>query len=68
MMTRKDYQLIADVLWRAGNWPTKEWIVDEFIKTLEANNPRFNPEIFRKASVSWHSPGPEYIDRSLPVS
>jgi len=51
MMTRKDYKLIAEVLRRVGNHPIKDVAVEYFVMALEEDNPRFKPDIFRKAST-----------------
>ncbi len=50
MMTRQHYKFIAEVLRSVGNYPTKDLIVDYFIKALELDNPNFKPDLFRKAS------------------
>lgn len=50
-MTRKDYQLIAEVIATAwhGSSETKADLVNRFADALEDTNPRFNREIFFRA-------------------
>ena len=50
MFSRRHYRVIAEVLLSVGNYPTKDLIVDYFIKALELDNPNFKPDLFRKAS------------------
>ena len=50
MFTQRHYKFIAEVLLSVGNYPTKDLIVDYFIKSLELDNPNFKPDLFRKAS------------------
>jgi len=50
MFTQRHYKFIAEVLLSVGNYPTKDLIVDYFIKALELDNPNFKPNLFRKAS------------------
>ena len=50
-MTKKDYELIADVLavayWHSND--QKNHIAHDLADALQAENPRFNREIFLKA-------------------
>lgn len=60
-MTRKDYELIAQVIWRSGYIKDKNkirqeareqmrrLIVSDFIGSLKKDNPQFNPDKFLKA-------------------
>ena len=42
-MARKDYKLIAEVLFEAGiSWEATEIIAEEFAKRLKKENPRFD--------------------------
>jgi len=54
-MTRKDYELIAEILRNADEVADKETLtalVEMFADAFEDNNPRFNPEIFfRKSGI-----------------
>jgi len=48
MMTRQHYKLIAQTLKEAD----ADWrIVEAFVKVLELDNPRFQPDKFREASI-----------------
>lgn len=49
-MTKKDYELIAEVL-NSGvmAYNKKKQICDKFIEALYRDNPRFNKDIFNKA-------------------
>ena len=56
-MTRKDYQMIAEVLKKTAtcsetgaNWPTSlEALALNFAQELKKDNPRFKPALFLKA-------------------
>lgn len=50
-MTKKDYELIAEVLTNAwwGSNDQKRHIVYDLTDALETTNPRFNRELFLKA-------------------
>ena len=56
-MTRKDYQLIADVIKKTAtcsetgdSWPTSlEALALNFAQELQKDNPRFKPALFLKA-------------------
>ena len=47
MMTQRHYWFIANTLKASKAHPD---IVEAFVKALEADNPRFKPDLFRKAS------------------
>lgn len=49
-MTKKDYELIAEVL-NSGvmAYSKKEQVCNKFIEALTRDNPRFNKDIFSKA-------------------
>ena len=52
-MTRKDFQLIADVLKASSTSPVNRMVINElavtFASELAKTNPRFNKELFIKA-------------------
>ena len=52
-MTRKDFQLIADVLKASGTSPMNRCVIKDvamnFAVELQKPNPRFNKELFIKA-------------------
>lgn len=48
-MTRKDYELIAEVLRNSSeiiDYPALEAIADNFAEALAKENPNFNPKMF----------------------
>jgi len=50
-MTARDFWLIADVIGRLSNQPSKRIIIAEFSKELAHTNPNFNPDVFEKACL-----------------
>jgi hypothetical protein len=48
-MTRKDFQLIADVVATITDDETRRAVADAFVKKLEATNPRFSQMAFEVA-------------------
>ena len=49
LMTRKDYEKIAEVLGEASPYTVRYVLVERFIQMLQADNPRFDSERFKAA-------------------
>lgn len=51
-MTRKDFQIIADVISNMPIVPSKDTIAQEFAKVLKTTNPNFNYDRFMTACLA----------------